>query len=164
MSLSFINVCEFAQLQGSKKQSEDGTLIILSAGDRSLYDECQSCFDAMGQFNFYLGDVGTAAKMYLVLQLISGVQLAALGEAMALGKFALFFIDSCSVYSNVSVICGCVASKSGLSQKDVLDVLAHTQMSSPMLLEKGKGECFVCVFMFVGLVRFRPRFKKLLPI
>ena len=33
-----------AQMQGSKTQAQDGTLVILVAGDRSLFDDCQSCF------------------------------------------------------------------------------------------------------------------------
>ena len=33
-----------AQIQGSKNQAQDGTLVILVAGDRSLFDDCQSCF------------------------------------------------------------------------------------------------------------------------
>merc|ERR1719291_1182791 len=32
-----------AQIQGSKTQAQDGTLVILVAGDRSLFDDCQSC-------------------------------------------------------------------------------------------------------------------------
>lgn len=44
-----------AQVQGSKTQAEEGTLVILAAGDRSLFDDCQSCFEAMGKNSFYLG-------------------------------------------------------------------------------------------------------------
>ena len=35
--------CNF-QIQGSKTQAQDGTLVVLVAGDRSLFDDCQSCF------------------------------------------------------------------------------------------------------------------------
>jgi 3-hydroxyisobutyrate dehydrogenase-like beta-hydroxyacid dehydrogenase len=44
-----------AQIQGSKVQAEEGTLVILAAGDRSLFDDCQSCFQAMGRNSFYFG-------------------------------------------------------------------------------------------------------------
>ncbi len=44
-----------AQVQGSKLQAEDGTLVVLAAGDRSLFDDCQSCFEAMGKNSFFLG-------------------------------------------------------------------------------------------------------------
>ena len=33
-----------SQSQGSKTQAQDGTLVVLVAGDRSLFDDCQSCF------------------------------------------------------------------------------------------------------------------------
>ena len=33
-----------SQSQGSKTQAQDGTLVDLVAGDRSLFDDCQSCF------------------------------------------------------------------------------------------------------------------------
>lgn len=44
-----------AQVQGSKIEAEEGTLVILAAGDRSLFDDCQSCFEAMGKNSFFLG-------------------------------------------------------------------------------------------------------------
>ena len=36
-----------AQVQGSKDEANEGTLVVLVAGDRSLFDDCQSCFQAM---------------------------------------------------------------------------------------------------------------------
>lgn len=60
-------------------------MIILAAGERTLFDECQTCFEAMGRNSFYLGDVGHASKMNLVLQMMGGVALAGFAEAMALG-------------------------------------------------------------------------------
>merc|ERR1719203_1975306 len=77
-----------AQLQGSKEQSSEGSLVSLVAGDKSLFDDCQSCFQAMGKNSFYLGEVGNASKMNLVLQLMSGVALAGLAEGMALADRA----------------------------------------------------------------------------
>lgn len=109
-----------AQIQGSKNQAEEGTLIILAAGERLLFEECQTCFEAISRNSFYLGDVGNATKMNLVLQMIHGVTLAGIAEGLAL------------------------ADRAGLQQKDVLEVLELTNMSSEMLLQKGnaiiKGE------------------------
>lgn len=109
-----------AQIQGSKNQAEEGTLVILAAGERLLFEECQTCFEAISRNSFYLGDVGNATKMNLVLQVISGVTLAGIAEGLAL------------------------ADRAGLQQKDVLEVLELTSMSSEMLLQKGnaiiKGE------------------------
>jgi 3-hydroxyisobutyrate dehydrogenase len=104
-----------AQVQGSKEQSSEGSLVILVAGDKSLFDDCQSCFQAMGKNSFYLGEVGNASKMNLVLQLMSGVALAGLAEGMAL------------------------ADRAGLQQKDILEVLGLTGLACPMMVEKGKA-------------------------
>merc|ERR1712113_909379 len=56
--------------------SSEGSLVLLVAGDKSLFDDCQSCFQAMGKNSFYLGEVGNASKMNLVLQLMGGMALA----------------------------------------------------------------------------------------
>lgn len=104
-----------AQIQGSKTQAQDGTLVLLVSGDRSLFDDCQSCFQAMGKNSFYLGEVGNATKMNLVLQTMMGVTLAGLAEGMAL------------------------ADRAGLQQKDVLEVLELTGLACPILLNKGKS-------------------------
>ncbi|XP_050672920.1 cytokine-like nuclear factor N-PAC isoform X2 [Leptidea sinapis] len=105
-----------AQIQGSKTQAEEGTLIILAAGDRSLFDDCQSCFKAMSKNSFYLGsDIGNASKMNSVLQVVGGVSLAALAEGLAL------------------------ADRAGLNQADLLDVLALTPLASPHLILKGRA-------------------------
>jgi len=104
-----------AQIQGSKTQAQDGTLVILVAGDRSLFDDCQSCFQAMGKNSFYLGEVGNSSKMNLVLQTIMGVTLAGLAEGMAL------------------------ADRAGLQQKDVMEVLELTGLACPTILGKGKA-------------------------
>merc|ERR1711915_907285 len=100
---------------GSKTQAQDGTLVILVAGDRSLFDDCQSCFQAMGKNSFYLGEVGNASKMNLVLQTMVGVTLAGLAEGMAL------------------------ADRAGLQQKDVMEVLELTGLACPTILGKGKA-------------------------
>ncbi|EAT35237.1 AAEL012580-PA, partial [Aedes aegypti] len=109
-----------AQIQGSKNQAEEGTLIILAAGERVLFEECQICFEAISRNSFYMGDVGNATKMNLVLQMISGVMLAGIAEGLAL------------------------ANRAGLQQKDVLEVLELTSMSSELVMQKGnaiiKGE------------------------
>lgn len=104
-----------AQIQGSKEEANEGTLVVLIAGDRSLFDDAQSCFQAMGKNSFYLGEVGNASQMNLVLQLMSGVALTGLAEGMAL------------------------ADRAGLQQKDLLEVLQLTGLSCPLMVEKGKS-------------------------
>ena len=49
-----------AQVEGSKDQAQDGSLVALVAGDKSLFDDAQSCFQAMGKHSYHLGEVGNA--------------------------------------------------------------------------------------------------------
>ena len=57
-------------VSGSRKPAEDGTLIILAAGDRSLYDEALPGLEKMGKKILYLGDTGNGARMKLVVNMI----------------------------------------------------------------------------------------------
>ncbi|GLT73247.1 hypothetical protein SLA2020_451190 [Shorea laevis] len=61
-----------APVSGSKKPAEDGQLIFLTAGDKSLYEMAAPLFDIMGKSRFYLGDVGNGAAMKLVVNMIMG--------------------------------------------------------------------------------------------
>jgi len=44
-----------APVIGSKELAKDGQLVVIAAGDKSLYDDCQSCLQAMARHIFYLG-------------------------------------------------------------------------------------------------------------
>lgn len=46
-----------APVSGNQQLSNDGMLVILAAGDRGLYEDCSSCFQAMGKTSFFLGNV-----------------------------------------------------------------------------------------------------------
>ncbi|RNC64962.1 MAG: NAD(P)-dependent oxidoreductase, partial [Desulfuromonadales bacterium] len=74
-----------APVSGSKKPAEDGTLIILAAGDRTLYDEAMPGFEAMGKKTVFLGDVGKGAEMKLVVNMVMGGMMAVFCEGLALG-------------------------------------------------------------------------------
>ena len=47
-----------APVSGSKVPAEQGTLLIMCAGDKALFDESKDCFDAMGKKSYYLGELG----------------------------------------------------------------------------------------------------------
>ncbi|KAM7283585.1 putative oxidoreductase GLYR1 homolog isoform X1 [Ixodes scapularis] len=104
-----------APVSGSKKPAEDGTLIILAAGERSLFNDCASCFEAIGRHAFYLGDVGNGSKMNLILNMLLGTTLAGLSEAMAL------------------------CDRAELSQKDLLEILELGDLNSPIITQKGQA-------------------------
>lgn len=43
-----------APVIGDRQLAADGRLIILAAGDQTVFDDCASCFEAIGK-KFYLG-------------------------------------------------------------------------------------------------------------
>ncbi|KAJ3696795.1 hypothetical protein LUZ61_000500 [Rhynchospora tenuis] len=100
-------------VSGSKKPAEDGQLIILSAGDKALYEVILPVFDVLGKKSFFLGEVGKGARMKLVVNMIMGSMMNALSEGL------------------------CLADKSGLSPQTLLDVLDLGACSNPMFKLKG---------------------------
>lgn len=103
-----------AQIQGSRNQARDGKLIVIAAGDQSLYNDCKSCFKAIAEDSHYLGEeIGAAVKMNLVLQTVAGVQLAAISEAFALA-------DSFDLQLN-----------------DILEIIGISNLNSDFIKEKG---------------------------
>nr|CAI5842883.1 unnamed protein product [Callosobruchus analis] len=101
-----------AQIQGSKQEAQDGNLIILAAGDRDLFMDCQSCFKAMGNMAFFLGDVGYATKTNIILNLVKGIALVGLAEGLSLA-------DRC-----------------GISTKDIFNIFKLTTLNCKYLNEK----------------------------
>jgi 3-hydroxyisobutyrate dehydrogenase-like beta-hydroxyacid dehydrogenase len=102
-----------APVSGTKKPAEDGTLIILAAGDPSLYNDAKPAFEVMGKMSPYLGDVGQGANMKLVVNMMMGGMLSIFSEGMSLGQ------------------------KAGLDGQQILDIVDAGAMSNPMF--KGKG-------------------------
>jgi 3-hydroxyisobutyrate dehydrogenase-like beta-hydroxyacid dehydrogenase len=104
-----------APVSGSKKPAEDGTLIILTAGDRSLFDESLPCLEKLGKKLLYLGEVGNGARMKIVVNMIMGGMMAAFCEGLALGE------------------------KAELNRADILDILDSGALANPMFRLKGAG-------------------------
>jgi 3-hydroxyisobutyrate dehydrogenase-like beta-hydroxyacid dehydrogenase len=102
-----------APVSGSKKPAEDGTLVILAAGDRPLFDQAQPALEAVGKKIVYLGEVGQGARMKLVVNMVMGGMMTMLCEGLTLGA------------------------RSGLEPADILDVLDAGAMSNPMFRLKG---------------------------
>ena len=102
-----------APVSGSKKPAEDGTLVILAAGDRELFDQSRTALDAMGKKVLFLGEVGQGARMKLVVNMVMGGMMTMFCEGLALGE------------------------RAGLQADDILDVLDAGAMANPMFKMKG---------------------------
>ncbi len=102
-----------APVSGTRKPAEDGTLIILAAGDRGLYEEALPGFEKMGKKILFLGETGNGARMKLVVNLVMGGMMTAFCEGLALGE------------------------KSGLQPADILEVLEAGALANPMFRIKG---------------------------
>ena len=107
---------EASMIGNGKQQAEDGNLILVLAGDKSLFDDCKSSFQAISSHAFYLGgNIGDASKMGLVISMLAGNLIGALSESMAL------------------------ADRTGLSNKDLLEILSLSPLNCPILLTKAKA-------------------------
>ncbi len=102
-----------APVSGSKKPAQDGTLIILAAGDRGLFDEALPYFEKMGKKSLFLGEVGRGAQMKLIVNMTMGGMMAIFCEALAL------------------------TAKAGLDTADLLEVIDAGAMANPMFKMKG---------------------------
>lgn len=90
--------------------------MIISAGDRALYDEIAACFDAMGKKHYFLGStVGAGANCKLVVNMIMGTMMASLGEGMA------------------------IADRAGLDLPNLIEILGLGAMANPMFALKVRG-------------------------
>ena len=103
-----------APVSGSRKPAEEGTLVILAAGDRGLYAEALPGLERMGKKVLFLGEAGAGARMKLVVNMIMGGMMAIFCEGLALGE------------------------KGGLAAADLLEVLDAGAMANPMFRLKGE--------------------------
>ncbi|KAJ6706431.1 GLYOXYLATE/SUCCINIC SEMIALDEHYDE REDUCTASE 2 CHLOROPLASTIC [Salix purpurea] len=102
-----------APVSGSKKPAEDGQLIFLTAGDKSLYETVTPFLDIMGKSRFYLGEVGNGAAMKLIVNMIMGSMMATFSEGLLLSE------------------------KVGLDPNVLVEVVSKGAISAPMYALKG---------------------------
>jgi 3-hydroxyisobutyrate dehydrogenase-like beta-hydroxyacid dehydrogenase len=100
------------QEQEGSQQQQQGP-IVLTAGDMSLYEDCLPCFSAFAKKTFYVGEVGSATSMKLVINMLYGTMLAGLAEMLALGE------------------------KVGLQQDQILHILSLLPIASTLNATKG---------------------------
>ncbi len=115
-----------APVAGSRKPAEEGTLTIMAAGDRKLFDKSLPFLEKMGRKILFLGEAGNGSRLKLANNLVMGAMLAALCEGLSL------------------------TAKSGLDPLQLLEVLDSGAMANPMFRLKGgiiaKGGEFPAAF------------------
>lgn len=114
-----------APVSGSTPQAEEGGLTIFVGGSAETYEYCHPLFDLFGKKHFYLGGSGNGAAMKLVANVLLGVGMQAVAEAVVLGE------------------------KCGLAKEPLLHVLGETAVISPghqMKLENARREEYPAAF------------------
>ncbi|XP_055928389.1 cytokine-like nuclear factor N-PAC [Argiope bruennichi] len=108
-----------ATINGTMEMAEDGTLLILSAGDQELFRNCESYFSTFSRNAHYLScEVGYGSKMNLILSMLIGVSHVALAEAMT-------FVKRCN-----------------LDPITFLEIIERSPLNSPLIDEIGlSGVC-----------------------
>lgn len=72
-------------IANGKQVTENGEATIVAAGDKSLYEDCSSCFQAIGKQAFFLGhQPGSASKMNLIFSMLIGNIVGAIAESASL--------------------------------------------------------------------------------
>ena len=104
-----------APVSGGRVGAEKGTLTVMAAAPKAVFDRMQPLLHAMGSKLFYLGEeAGKGSQMKVINQLLCGVHIAAAGEALAMAK------------------------QNGLPLETTLEVLMSGAASSWMLGDRGK--------------------------
>lgn len=73
-------------ISGSTPAVEAGSITLLAGGDQATFDACTPIFESIARQWFLLGPGGSGAKMKLVVNLLLGVGMAAVAEAISLGQ------------------------------------------------------------------------------
>ncbi|GFR05806.1 putative oxidoreductase GLYR1 homolog [Trichonephila clavata] len=73
-----------APIIGSLSAAEEGTLLIISAGNHDVFNSCETCFFAISKNSLYLSaDVGNASNMNLIHSMLMSTSNAVMAEQMA---------------------------------------------------------------------------------
>jgi len=85
-----------APVTGSKPQADAGELLFLVGGDREVVERARPVLQPMSREIVHVGPVGSGARMKLVNNFMSGVQAAALAEALA-------FVEACGLEAGAAM-------------------------------------------------------------
>ena len=98
-----------ACVYGAPMHARSGELRVMVGGEESDFHDVEPILDAIGKQLAYLGPSGMGATMKLVMNMLMGVQMPALAEAVVFGE------------------------KAGLPRQAILDMVAGSGYSSPVM-------------------------------
>jgi len=94
---------------GNPMHARQGELRVMAGGDEQDFKAVESLLEAIGKEVTYLGESGMGATMKLVLNMLMGVQMPALAEAVVFGE------------------------RAGLAREQVLEMISKSGYSSPVM-------------------------------
>ena len=77
-----------APVSGGEEKAKSGTLAFMVGGKKEVFEKCKAILDIMGGSVTLVGDIGAGQTTKLANQVIVAVNIAAVAEAMVLGKKA----------------------------------------------------------------------------
>lgn len=83
-----------APVSGSKAPAEQGTLIFMCAGSKPLYETVSEDLKAMGKADYFLGAVGAASRMKIIVNMTMGSMLACFAEGLGLAEASDLPVDT----------------------------------------------------------------------
>jgi 3-hydroxyisobutyrate dehydrogenase len=98
-----------ARLLGNAQHAVTGELRVMAAGDAATFERARPLLSVLGKEVTYLGGAGSAATMKLVLNMLMGIEMQALAEAITLGQ------------------------RAGLPRQAVIQAVAASGFSSPVM-------------------------------
>ncbi|HUU50218.1 MAG TPA: 2-hydroxy-3-oxopropionate reductase [Nitrospinota bacterium] len=77
-----------APVSGGEEKAKSGTLAFMVGGKKEVFEKCKDILDVMGGSVTLVGDIGAGQTTKLANQVIVALNIAAVAEAMVLGKKA----------------------------------------------------------------------------
>jgi 3-hydroxyisobutyrate dehydrogenase len=81
-NLNFLDVA----VSGSTPAVDAGTITLLAGGDRAAFDQCVPIFESIARQWFLIGPGSSGVQMKLVVNLLLGLDMQAIAEAVSLGE------------------------------------------------------------------------------
>src|SRR5581483_1090984 len=75
-----------ATVGGSSAQVREGNAIVMVGGEESAFEGCRNLLGCFARRIFYLGAAGNGARMKLAMNLVLGLNRAALAEGLAFAQ------------------------------------------------------------------------------